>query len=97
MHAYQLLFALIFAFAGFRRAQWFGQKYGRTPWGWNPWIWAVIFFLIVILGFVLLALAERSGRKAAQERDRWTPPGMPPNGPTPGAQWPGAEAGGRRY
>src|SRR3954453_18803871 len=60
-----LVFAALFAVAGYQRARWFERKYGTTPWGWHPAVWAVVMFLSWVIGVVLLAIAERQGRSRA--------------------------------
>ena len=59
MNAGVLVFAALFAFAGYREAQRFQRQYGDTPWGWDAWVWSVVLFLSWVIGIVLLAIAER--------------------------------------
>lgn len=68
MNAGVLVFAALFAFAGYREAQRFQRNYGATPWGWDPWVWSVVLFLSWLIGIVLLAIAERQGRSKAASR-----------------------------
>jgi len=64
----RLLLVALFATAGYRRARYFERRYGRTPWGWRPWGWAIALGLSFIIGIVLLAIAERSGRSRSAAR-----------------------------
>jgi hypothetical protein len=57
-----LVFAALFAVAGFQEARRFQRQNGATPWRWDPWVWAVVMFLSWVIGLVLLAIAERQGR-----------------------------------
>ena len=70
------LVVLVLAVAGHQRARWFQGRYGRTPWGWSPWPWAAAFGPSWVVGFVLLAIAERQGRAAAVSAT--TPPQLAP-------------------
>jgi hypothetical protein len=58
-----LIFAVVFGIAAYQEANRFARRYGRTPFGWAPIVWGVICFLSFIIGIVLLAIAERSGRR----------------------------------
>lgn len=60
----QVSVVALLAVAGYRRARWFRGRYGRTPWGWPPIVWALVFGLSLLLGALLLVIAERSGRCA---------------------------------
>ncbi len=91
----------IWAVAGYQRATWFARRYGRTQWGWDPSVWAVVFGLNWVIGIVLLAIAERQGRREAQRR--WPgnigmaapgqlPHPVPPAPPVPPG-YPGAVSG----
>ena len=62
----RLVLIAIFAAAGYQRAQYFERRYGRTPWGWRPWGWAIVMGLSLVIGIVLLAIAERTGRIRAE-------------------------------
>ena len=61
----RIILVAVFAFAGYQRARYFERRYGRTPWGWSPWGWAVATGISLLIGIVLLAIAERSGRSRA--------------------------------
>jgi hypothetical protein len=58
-----LVVAVVFGIAGFQEARRFGRQYGRTPWGWDPLVWGVVMFLSFIVGLILIAIAERQGRR----------------------------------
>ena len=73
MNAGVLVFAALFAFAGYREAQRFQRQYGDTPWGWDAWVWSVVLFLSWVIGIVLLAIAERQGRNKAASRRSFAP------------------------
>ena len=60
-----LVFAALFAVAGYQEARRFGRQYGRTPWGWDPAAWAAALGLSLLIGIILLAIAERQDRAAA--------------------------------
>jgi hypothetical protein len=60
-----LFLALVFGIAGHNEAKRFEKRYGRTPFGWRAYVWGIICFLSFLIGLVLLAIAERIGRKAA--------------------------------
>src|SRR4051812_50115132 len=60
-----LVFAALFAVAGYQEARRFERQYGATPWRWDPWVWAVVMFLSWGIGVVLLAIAQRQGRLRA--------------------------------
>ena len=66
MYIPQLVLAALFALAGYKEAQRFSRQYGRTPWGWEPWGWALALGLSWVIGIVLLAIAERTGRAQAK-------------------------------
>jgi len=75
----RLTLIAVFALAGYQRARWFERRYGRTPWGWRPAVWALTTGISLFLGCLLLAIAERVGRRRAA-----TPPAPPmPPGATP--------------
>lgn len=67
MYSIQLILCVLFALAGFQEAQRFERQYGRTPWGLSPWVWALMLGLAFLIGLILLAVAERMGRRAAAE------------------------------
>jgi len=58
-----LIFSALFALAGYQEARRFARQHGATPWGWDPWVWAIVMFLSWVIGLVLLAIAERQGRR----------------------------------
>lgn len=58
-----LVLAVLFAVAGYQEAQRFAKQHGSTPWRWDPWVWAIVMFLSWVIGLILLAIAERQGRK----------------------------------
>jgi hypothetical protein len=53
--------AVLFA-AGYLRARWFRNRYGRSPWGWSPLTWGIVWMCSLLVGALLLMVAERSGR-----------------------------------
>ncbi|MBV9871062.1 MAG: hypothetical protein JO214_10615 [Frankiaceae bacterium] len=62
----QLAFAALFAVAGYQESRRFARTYGRSPWGWPDWLWALVLGFSWLIGIVLLAIAERQGRKHPQ-------------------------------
>jgi hypothetical protein len=65
----RLIVVVVFAGAAYQHTSHFGRKYGRTPWGWSPWIWAVVCGLSLLIGLLLLVVAERTGRAQAARQD----------------------------
>ena len=63
-----LVVAGLCSVACYREATRFETQYGRTPFGWSNTLWAVAGFLLGLLGIVLIAIAERIGRRAAASR-----------------------------
>lgn len=63
MNSFQLFILCLFGLAGYQEAQRFERQYGRTPWGLSPWIWAFMLFAVFVVGLILLAVAERMGRR----------------------------------
>jgi hypothetical protein len=63
-----VIISLVFGLAGYREGLRFEREYGRSPWGWHPLIWGAIMFLSFFVGLLLIAIAERSGRRAAAKR-----------------------------
>lgn len=68
MLVFQLCLVGLFGFLGYREADKFGRKYGRTPWGWNPWGWAALCAASLVIGAVCLAIARSQGKKEAAQR-----------------------------
>lgn len=58
----RLVAVAIFALAGFLEARRFGREYGRTPFGWPAAVWAVVLGISLLVGCILLAIGERTGR-----------------------------------
>lgn len=79
-----LILAVVFGLAGFLEARRFGREYGRTPWGWNPWVWGIVMFLSFLIGVILIAIAERQGRKAGPVT---SPAGLPGAAAPGGGKW----------
>jgi hypothetical protein len=79
-----LIFSALFALAGYQEARRFARQHGATPWGWDPWVWAIVMFLSWVIGLVLLAIAERQGRRHPR---RSIPPDTPTAVAMPAAQW----------
>lgn len=63
MNSVTLILCVVFAIAGYGEAQRFERQFGRTPWGLSAWIWALMLGLAFLIGLVLLAVAERMGRR----------------------------------
>jgi Protein of unknown function (DUF2510) len=74
-----LIFAVLFAVAGYQEARRFARQHGATPWGWDPWIWAVVMLLSWLIGVILLAIAERQGRHRARQVTARAWPGSTPS------------------
>jgi hypothetical protein len=55
----QLVLMLLFAAAGFHHSRHLERKYGRTAWGLPHWAWAIIAGFSLLLGALLLYIAER--------------------------------------
>ena len=64
-----LVLAVLFAVAGYQEAQRFAKQHGSTPWRWDPWVWAIVMFLSWVIGLILLAIAERQGRRRGAHLD----------------------------
>lgn len=64
-HPAVLVFAALFAVAGYQESRRFQREHGNTPWGWEPLVWGIVLFLSWVIGIVLLAIAERQGRNAS--------------------------------
>jgi hypothetical protein len=71
-----LIFAVLFALAGYQEARRFAGQYGVTPWRWNPWVWAIVMLLSWVIGLILLAIAERQGRRRARQSSTRAWPGV---------------------
>jgi hypothetical protein len=63
-----IVLLVVFFVAGFLEARRFAETYGRAPWGWSPVFWGAVLGLVWPIGLVLLAIAERVGRKQAKTR-----------------------------
>lgn len=59
----RFLLVLIFAVAGWQHARHLTRKYGRPPFGLPDWVWGIVTGLSLLIGIVLLAVAERGLRK----------------------------------
>jgi hypothetical protein len=77
MSSAYLIVALVFGVVGWNEARRFGKQYDRTPWGWHAVVWGVVFFLSLLIGLILIAIAERAGRRDAAARaaapQAWAP------------------------
>jgi hypothetical protein len=78
-----IVLSVLFAIAAWKEAQRFERQYGRTPWGWHPIGWSVAYFLAWPIGLILLAIAERAGRKQAARRSAVPQSWAPATGFTP--------------
>jgi len=83
----QLVLAVVFGVAGWHHARHLEGKYGRPAWGMPSWVWGIITGFSLLLGVILLAIAERQLKKqptpAAVPMQGY---GMPPayaSAPTP--------------
>ena len=77
--------AVLFGVAGYQEARRFGRQHGRTPWGWDPWVWGIVMFLSFLIGVILLAIAERQGRKSSSGAPaQYVAAGQPAYGAAPG-------------
>jgi len=72
---------VLFALAGWQHARHLTRKYGRRPFGWPEWVWGVVTGAALLIGLVLLAIAERGLRKA--------PPAKPGGAVQPSHGWSG--------
>ena len=87
MNPLVVVFAVLFAIAGYQEARRFARQHGATPWGWDPWVWAVVMLLSWVIGLILLAIAERQGRSRSPRSGVpvWSTPAQPVlYGTTPG-------------
>lgn len=78
-----IVLGVVFGIAAWKEAQRFEKQYGRTPWGFDPIVWGVVLFLVWPIGLILLAIAERAGRKQAAQRAAAAQPWAPATGFTP--------------
>jgi hypothetical protein len=60
----QLVLAVLFGVAGWHHARHLERKYGSRAWGLDPVVWGVITGISLLLGAILLAVAERQLKKA---------------------------------
>jgi hypothetical protein len=60
----QLVLAVLFGVAGWHHARHLERKYGSPAWGMPSWLWGVITGFSLLLGVILLAVAERGLKKA---------------------------------
>ena len=65
---FAIVLILVFGAAGFFEAKRFGERNGRTPWGWEPLSWGLFLGLLFLPALICLAIAERSGRKQSASR-----------------------------
>jgi len=59
----KLILVVVFAVAGWQHARHLTRKYGRRPFGWPDWVWGIVTGVSLLIGLVLLAVAERGLRK----------------------------------
>jgi hypothetical protein len=59
----QLVLAVLFGVAGWHHARHLERKYGSPAWGMPSWAWGLITGFSLLLGIVLLAIAERGLKK----------------------------------
>lgn len=60
----QLVLVVLFGAAGWHHARSLEKKYGSRAWGMDAWLWGVITGLSLLVGVILMALAERALKKA---------------------------------
>lgn len=75
----QLVLAVLFGVAGWHFARTLENKYGRPAWGLPSWAWGIITGLSLLLGAILLAIAERGLKKQPHQAPAGLP-GYPPQG-----------------
>ena len=59
----QFVLALVFGVAGWHHARNLENKYGRPAWGLPSWVWGIITGFSLLLGVILLAVAESALKK----------------------------------
>ncbi|MDP9184023.1 MAG: DUF2510 domain-containing protein [Actinomycetota bacterium] len=62
----QLVLAVVFGAAGWHHARHLERKYGAPAFGLPDWVWGIITFVSLLLGLILLAVAERTLKKNVQ-------------------------------
>lgn len=62
----QLGVALFFGFAGWHHARHLERKYGASAWGLPSWVWGIITGISLLLGIVLIYIAESRLKKRPQ-------------------------------
>jgi hypothetical protein len=82
-----LVFAVVWAVLGYRRADRFLAAYGTNIGGASPAVWGFLCLMFGLIGYVALCIAERSATKHLppprptsrdaqfEQSRRWTPPG----------------------
>jgi hypothetical protein len=63
----QLVLAVLFGVAGWHHARHLERKYGSQVWGMPSWAWGLITGFSLLLGIILLAIAERGLKKLPQQ------------------------------
>jgi hypothetical protein len=63
----QLVLALLFGVAGWHHARNLERKYGTAAWGMPSWVWGIITGISLLLGAILLLIAERGLKKQPQQ------------------------------
>jgi hypothetical protein len=59
----QLVLAVAFGVAGWHHARSLERKYGTPAWGMSSWVWGIITGISLLLGAILLLVAERGLKK----------------------------------
>jgi hypothetical protein len=62
----QLVLAVLFGVAGWHHARHLERKYGTPAWGLPSWVWGLITAFSLLLGAILLFVAERTLKKQPQ-------------------------------
>jgi hypothetical protein len=75
-----LVAGLLFAGLGYWLSERYRRNWGRTPWKLPSLLWAFIFFLSLVLGALLFAIAQYTTRRASSAVPGQSRPWYPPAG-----------------